>query len=69
MLPIVSGTDLKIVALCLSDKGMPESIDDRTKIADKLINGLVQKNVPIENIYVDPLVQPVSINKIFGMAF
>jgi 5-methyltetrahydrofolate--homocysteine methyltransferase len=69
LLPIVAGTDLKVVALCMSDDGMPETTDDRMKIADKLINGLLQKNVAIENIYVDPLVQPVSTNKMFGVEF
>jgi 5-methyltetrahydrofolate--homocysteine methyltransferase len=39
------------------------------KIADKLINGLLQNNVAIENIYVDPLVQPVSTNNNFGVEF
>ena len=56
LLPIVVGTDLKVVALYMSDEGMPETTDDRTKIADKLVNGLLQNNVVIENIYVDPLV-------------
>jgi len=69
LLPIVAGTDMKVVALCMSDDGMPETTDDRLAIADKLINGLLQKNVPIENIYVDPLVQPVSTNNIFGVEF
>jgi 5-methyltetrahydrofolate--homocysteine methyltransferase len=69
MLPIVAGTDLKVVALCMSDAGMPETVDDRMAIADKLINGLLQKNVALENIYVDPLVQPVATNGNYGMEF
>jgi cobalamin-dependent methionine synthase I len=69
LLPLVSGTDLKIVALCMSDEGMPETCEERVKIADKLINSLVQKNVPIGNIYVDPLVQPVSTSSTFGAEF
>ena len=69
LLPFIAGTDLKVVALCMSDEGMPETSDDRMKIADKLVNGLLQKNVSIENIYVDPLVQPVSTNKMFGVDF
>jgi 5-methyltetrahydrofolate--homocysteine methyltransferase len=69
ILPIVGGTDLKVVALCMSDEGMPETVDDRMKIADQLINGLLQKNVKIGNIYVDPLVQPVSTNDNFGIEF
>ncbi len=69
LLPLVAGTDLKIVALCMSDEGMPETCEERVKIADKLINSLVGKNVPIGNIYVDPLVQPVSTNSDFGVEF
>jgi len=69
LLPVLSGTDLKVVALCMSDDGMPETMVDRLKIADKLINGLVQANVSIDNIYVDPLVQPICINNSFAMEF
>ncbi len=69
LLPVVAGTDLKIVALCMSDEGMPETTDDRLANADKLINSLVKNNVPIGNIYVDPLVQPVSTNSHFGTEF
>jgi len=69
LLPVIAGTDLKIVALCMSDEGMPETTEDRVKIADKLINGLVQNNVKLDNIYVDPLVQPVSTKSTFGIEF
>jgi cobalamin-dependent methionine synthase I len=69
LLPVVAGTDLKVVALCMSDEGMPESTDDRLAIADKLVNRLLQKNVTLDNIYVDPLVQPVATNIQFGVEF
>ncbi|RTZ97797.1 MAG: methyltetrahydrofolate cobalamin methyltransferase [Deltaproteobacteria bacterium] len=67
--PIVAGTDLKVVALCMSDDGMPETLDDRMAIADRLVNGLLQHNVNVDNIYVDPLVQPISVNNQLGMEF
>lgn len=69
LLPIVAGTDFKVIALCMSDDGMPETLDDRLKIADKLVNGLIQKDIPVDNIFVDPLVQPISVNNTFGVAF
>ncbi len=50
LLPVLSGTDLRVVALCISDDGMPETADERLKIADKLINGLVQNGIRVENI-------------------
>jgi 5-methyltetrahydrofolate--homocysteine methyltransferase len=69
LMPIVAGTDLKVIALCMSDAGMPETVDDRMKIADKLVNGLFQNNVKTENIFVDPLVQPLSVDNTFGLEF
>jgi len=69
LMPILAGTDLKVVALCMSDDGMPETLDDRMAIADKLINGLLKNNVKLENIYVDPLVQPLSVNDTYGFEF
>ena len=69
LLPIVAGTDFKVVALCMSDKGMPQTTDERVAIAEELVNNLVKNKVPVENIYVDPLVQPISTNVIFGVEF
>lgn len=69
LLPLLSGTNLKVIALCMSDDGMPETTEQRLKIADRLINGLIQKNVSADNIYVDPLVQPIATNKGYGIEF
>jgi len=69
LMPIIAGTDYRVIALCMSDSGMPETMDDRLRIADQLVTGLTQKNVKIENIFVDPLVQPVSVNNSFGVEF
>ena len=69
LMPIIAGTDMKVIALCMSDEGMPESVEDRLRTADKLVNGLLQNNVKLENIFVDPLVQPMSVNNHFGTEF
>jgi 5-methyltetrahydrofolate corrinoid/iron sulfur protein methyltransferase len=69
LIPIVAGTDMKIIALCMSDAGMPQTVADRLKIADQLVNRLLKNNVDLENIFVDPLVQPISVDNTLGMAF
>ncbi|MDR3038713.1 MAG: methyltetrahydrofolate cobalamin methyltransferase [Candidatus Adiutrix sp.] len=70
LLPVVAANpQLKIVALCMSDEGMPTSCEDRLKIADKLIEGLTAKKVPLANIHVDPLVQPIGTDHTFGLEF
>lgn len=69
LMPIIAGTDLKVIALCMSDEGMPATVDDRLKIVDKLVNGLLKNDVGISNIFVDPLIQPLSVNTDFGKEF
>jgi 5-methyltetrahydrofolate--homocysteine methyltransferase len=69
LMPILAGSELKVIALCMSDAGMPRTVEDRLKIADDLVGGLVKNNVKLENIFVDPLVQPVSVDNTFGTAF
>ena len=69
LLPLVAGSDLKIVALCTSDSGMPRTAEDRVRTARELIARLLKHGVKIENIYVDPLVQPVATDQSFGREF
>jgi len=69
LLPVMAGKDLKVVALCTSDAGIPRTTADRLKIADELIKLLLDHQLKLENIYVDPLVQPVATDKIFGFEF
>jgi cobalamin-dependent methionine synthase I len=69
MIPLLAGTDYRVVALCMSDEGMPKTAQDRLRIADKLINALVRNRITPENIYVDPLVQPISVDGTFGIEF
>ena len=69
ILSVIKGSDVKIIALCMSDEGMPYTKDARMKIADKLVNGLMANDVPLENIYVDPLVQPIGSGDTLGLEF
>ncbi len=69
MIPLLAGTDCRVVALCMSDEGMPKTAQDRLRIAERLINALVKRGIPPENIYVDPLVQPISVDGSFGSEF
>lgn len=60
MMPFLKGKDCKVIALCMDDAGMPESSDDiigRAEILVKELNGI---GIGTENIYIDPLVQPIS---------
>jgi hypothetical protein len=43
LMPIIAGTDMKVIALCMSDAGMPQTVDDRMRIADELVGGLLKE--------------------------
>ena len=62
VLPIIKKhPDLRIVALTMDDSGIPVSSEKRIEIAGKLITLLMKNGVKEENIFVDCLVQPVSV--------
>lgn len=69
VITIVRNTDLKVVALCMSDKGMPKTREERVSIAYELVNNLVKNGVKTENIFLDPLVQPIGTDSTFGYEF
>jgi 5-methyltetrahydrofolate--homocysteine methyltransferase len=64
--PLVTEYKTAIVALCMDDNGMPEDTDTRVSIAGRLINDLGQKGVPLDDIYIDPLVRPVGTGSHYG---
>ncbi len=60
LLPLIQRYDAKVVALCMDDSGMPQTAKQRAKIVDKLVAKLSDSGLAREDIYLDPLVKPVS---------
>lgn len=60
ILPLVLKYRAKIVALCMDDSGLPETAEDRLQVACRLVEDLTAAGVPQDDIYLDPLVKPVS---------
>lgn len=68
MLPIVTAQPCRIVALCMTETAMPVTVEDRVQAGAELINRLTAAGVALENIFIDPLVQPVSVDTRMGNA-
>lgn len=66
VIPLIQMYKTKVIALCMDDNGIPETFKDRIQIADKLINDLTRDEIEQENIYIDPLVKPISTGDQFG---
>jgi 5-methyltetrahydrofolate--homocysteine methyltransferase len=60
MMPFLSGKDCKVIALCMDDAGMPGSSNDIRDRAKTLVAELNNIGIATSDIYVDPLVQPIS---------
>ncbi len=50
----------RIIALCLSDEGMPSKEGDREKVAETLVEAALAQGISAEDIFVDPVVLTVS---------
>ena len=66
IVPLVVEFKTSVVALCMDETGMPETVKDRVSIAESLINKLTKEGVKIEDIFIDPLVRPVSTGSHYG---
>jgi len=69
ILPLVAENKTQVIALCTSDEITGTTPEDRLKIASSLIGKLTDAGVPLEDIYVDPCVYPISTNIKSGMEF
>ena len=68
LLPMVTSQPCHVVALCMGRTAMPTTVDERVEVGTELINRLTDKGVPLERIYIDPLIQPVSVDTNMGLA-
>ncbi|MHB1406690.1 MAG: methyltetrahydrofolate cobalamin methyltransferase [Desulfitobacteriaceae bacterium] len=67
MLPLIQEHKTKVVALCMQDGGMPETVEDRLEVAEKLVSGLTGAGVAAGDIYLDPLIKPLGVDHSFGL--
>jgi len=68
ILPIIKSHPCHIVALCMAETSMPTTVEDRVQVGSELIRRLKGEGIPLEKIYVDPLIQPVSVDTNMAIA-
>ena len=62
ILPVVAENNAKVIALCQSGEAMAETADDKLKMAELLVEKVIAAGIPISDLYIDPLVYPISTN-------
>ena len=68
LLPVITAHPCYVVALSMGETSMPTTMEERVKVASELIKRLTDEGIPLEKIYVDPLVQPISVDTHMGIA-
>ena len=69
MLPFFEGYSGKVIGLTMDDRGIPTDVATRVENAEKIVSGLIARKVKIEDIYLDPLTQPVATDPNNGRTF
>jgi cobalamin-dependent methionine synthase I len=66
ILPLIQGCDCSIIGLCMGDEGVPGDAEGRYRVAQRLVEKLTAGKVPLERIYLDPIVCPISVDGTAG---
>ena len=67
MKPVFQEREIDIVALCLDERGIPNSVSQAIENASFLVKNLTQMGIPLQNIHLDPMIQPIGVNKNNGL--
>ncbi len=68
LLPTLVSRPCQVIALCMGRTSMPTTTSERVEVGSELIKELTDNGIPLENIHVDPLIQPVSVDIRMGIA-
>lgn len=63
LMPIVKKYDAQFVGLCLTESGIPRDATERVNAAYTLITSAEAQGIATGDIYIDPIVMPVSVSQ------
>lgn len=67
ILPLAKEYNCPVIALCIDEEGVPKTAEGRIEIAKRLIEVVDSYGIPLENLYLDPLIEPISIQTDRGL--
>ncbi|BHH83500.1 dihydropteroate synthase [Desulforhopalus sp. 52FAK] len=67
MIKYLEGKECRIIALCMDDSGMPKDAEDIVGRAVTLVEELEKIGFSRDDIFIDPLIQPMSVDVTNGM--
>lgn len=65
-LPMAAKYNASIIGLSMNEKGVPKSAEDRTALAMEIVVNADMHGVPMEDLYIDPLMLPANVAQEHG---
>lgn len=62
MIKYLEGKECSVIALCMDDSGMPKTVEDIVSRARTLVKELEAIGLKRQDIFIDPLIQPMSVD-------
>lgn len=69
LLPLIKEFKPSVIILCLDEKGLPKSPESALCMATRMVDLLQKEGIDIDDIFIDLLVHPVSINPDAALLF
>ncbi len=67
VVPLALQYEVPVLALSMDEGGITKTVEDRHAVAEKLIEDLLAEGIPPQRIFLDPLIQPVSVQNDLGL--
>ena len=55
-----------VIVTAAGESGMPQNAEERVHNASRMVDAAIEKGIPLSDIYVDPLMFPISVDQNFG---
>jgi 5-methyltetrahydrofolate--homocysteine methyltransferase len=62
ILPLAKRYGAAVVGLCLDEKGIPDTVNGRFRVAEKIVKKALQAGIKLEDIIIDPLTLAASVD-------
>lgn len=67
VLSLAKESSAGLIALLMHEERMPQGVEERLEIAERLLNGLQQAGVAMDRVFLDPMIRPVATDDQAGL--
>lgn len=61
-MPLVAEHKTKVIGLCQSEHTIAETVEDKVRLANQLVERVTEAGISLDDLYIDPLIYPLATN-------